>query len=78
MDNNTETRRAIKTCVSHLTDIEPDIYFHKGSSSITISWKDEIPDAVTTSTIEEALKQFGYPTPQHCRESKLVCFMIHR
>lgn len=76
--NNTETFHAIHDSISRLTDIYADIRFREGSSSIMVSWQGKIPDEVTTSKIEEALKQFGNPLPNHCCESNFVSFMILR
>lgn len=76
--NNTETYIAICACVSRLTNLSPDIRFRENSSSVLISWQGTIPDEVTTSRIEEALKQFGNPISNHCRNANFVSFLILR
>lgn len=76
--NNTETRHAIHACISQITNLVPDIWFRKGSSSVMISWENTIPDELATTRIEEALKQFGKPLPIHYREANFVSFEIIR
>ena len=75
---NTEIYHAIHACVSRLTDTYPDIRFRENSSNILISWQGSVPDEVTTSIIEETLKQFGNPIPHHFRDANCVSFVILR
>lgn len=75
---NTETYHVINACISRLTDFCPDIRFRENSSDILVSWQGTIPDEATTSKIEEKLKQFGDPIPNHFRDNNFVSFLILR
>lgn len=75
---NNETTSAILKCISNFTDIIPEIYFREDSSNIMVCFQNNIPDEESTNKIETALKDFGKPVPNHCRDASFISFIIHR
>lgn len=68
----------IRSHISQITDINPEILFRRNSKNILVSFQGNIPDEEVTTRIENALKVFGNPVPNHFREANFVSFVIHR
>lgn len=74
---NNELYCLVHSSIKQLTDIVPNVYFRENSSNVFVYFA-EIPDEETTLKIETALKEFGTPVPNHCREASFVSFTILR
>ena len=72
------TELTIRSHLAQVTDIVPEILFRENSTKILVSFQDTIPDEETTMKIENVLKAFGEPMPNHCRESSFISFIILR
>lgn len=73
-----KTEMIIRSHLAQITDITPEILFRPGSKKILISFQGNIPDEETTLKIENILKKFGTPIPNHCREKNFISFIIKR
>lgn len=73
-----KTEVAIRSLVLQVTDILPQIEFKENCKNIIVLFQGNIPDEDTTKEIENVLKAFGTPIPNHCREKFLVSFTISR
>lgn len=73
-----KTEVAIRSRVLLITDILPEIEFQENCKNIIVSFRGNIPDEETTVELENVLKVFGTPIPNHCREKLVVSFTISR
>jgi len=67
----------IKQAIEEITPLPPEIFYRKGTLSLTVVWrKDEIPSVQESAKIEEALKAFGDVVPSIFRDANYVSFLI--
>ena len=76
MKKNIKTCYAIEESIREITNIPAEILVREGTSNILIVWKGLIPNKEVTEQIEEALKKFGTPIPNHFRECNFVSFIV--
>ena len=73
-----KTELTIRSHLKQVTPLVPEILFSANAKDILVSFQGNIPDEKTTIEIENVLKAFGKPKPNHCRESAFISFIILR
>lgn len=73
-----KTEVTIRSRLAQVTDIVPEILFRENSKDITVLFQGTIPDEETTMQIENVLKAFGKPIPNHYRQASFISFLILR
>ena len=73
-----KTELTIRSHLKQVTTLVPEILIRENSKDIIVSFQGNIPDEETTMKIENVLKAFGKPMPNHCRESAFISFLILR
>ncbi len=76
MINNNDKIQDIAECIKEFTDIAPEIYTRDNSDDVMVVFEYKIPTEEETSLIESALKKFGNPIPNFCREISFISFLI--
>ena len=78
MINNYELQDSILNCIKQCTSIIPEIYFRDDSANVLVVFYGHIPSEEQVSPISDALKEFGTPIANSCREASFVSFLILR
>ena len=77
---NNEKIFEIKKCLGKITDITPEVRVRtqNDSSIFIICFEGKIPDEACSKEIENALKEYGVPVSNHCRDASFVSFSVYQ